>query len=198
MPLLQAQRALGPQVPQEEAQPSRTPGASLGDRGSSPDACHGGGEPGSITVHGTISGEHVDTSGIHNPRPPEGEQAVRATQGQRRTGSRSAFSELDTGIQGTVKFGDGSVVNIQGRGIVLFKCKNGEHQALTGVYHIPRLTANIMSLGQLDAEGFKILIEDGVLRVWDLARRLLVRVRRTTNNLYTLSLDIGWPVCLAA
>lgn len=69
------------------------------------------------------------------------------------TGSRSAFSELDTGVRGTVKFGDGSVVNIQGRGIVLFKCKNGEHQALTGVYHIPRLTANIMSLEQLDAEG---------------------------------------------
>ena len=110
------------------------------------------------------------------------------------TGSRSAFSELDTGIQGTVKFGDGSVVNIQGRGIVLFKCKNGEHQALTGVYHIPRLTANIMSLEQLNVEGFKILIEDGILTVWDLARRLLVRVQRTTTNLYTLSLDIGRPM----
>jgi hypothetical protein len=43
------------------------------------------------------------------------------------TGARSSFSELDTGVRGTVKFGDGSVVDIEGRGTVLFKCKDGEH-----------------------------------------------------------------------
>ncbi|CAO2191555.1 unnamed protein product [Urochloa humidicola] len=63
------------------------------------------------------------------------------------TGVRSAFSELDTGIHGTVRFRDGSVVGIEGRGTVLFKCKDGKHQALDGVYHVPRLTANIISLG---------------------------------------------------
>ncbi|WVZ75292.1 hypothetical protein U9M48_023362 [Paspalum notatum var. saurae] len=79
--------------------------------------------------------------------------------------SRSAFSELDTGVHGTVKFGDGSVVGIEGRGTVLLNCKNGEHQALTGVYHIPRLTTNIVSLGQLKEDGFKILLESGFLRI---------------------------------
>ena len=61
------------------------------------------------------------------------------------TGTRSAFSELDTGIRGTIKFGDGSVVGIEGHGTVLFKRKGREHQALEGVYHIPCLTANIVS-----------------------------------------------------
>ena len=32
------------------------------------------------------------------------------------TGARSSFSELNSGIRGTVKFGDGSVVEIEGRG----------------------------------------------------------------------------------
>ena len=32
------------------------------------------------------------------------------------TGNRAAFSELDTGVVGTVKFGDNSGVDIQGRG----------------------------------------------------------------------------------
>ena len=63
------------------------------------------------------------------------------------TGARSAFSELDAGVHGTVKFGDGSIVDIEGHGTVVFKRKSGEHQALAGVYHIPRLTANIISLG---------------------------------------------------
>jgi hypothetical protein len=35
-----------------------------------------------------------------------------------------------------VHFGDNSVVEIEGRGTVVFNCKNGEHHALTGVYYI--------------------------------------------------------------
>jgi hypothetical protein len=63
------------------------------------------------------------------------------------TGARSAFSELDTGIRSTVKFSDGSMVSIEGRDTVLLKCKNGELQALNGVYHILHLIASIVNLG---------------------------------------------------
>ena len=48
------------------------------------------------------------------------------------TGALSAFSELDTGICVTVKFGDGSVVDIKGRDMILYKCRNREHRALEG------------------------------------------------------------------
>ena len=81
------------------------------------------------------------------------------------TGTRSVFSELDTGVCGLVKFGDGSVMGIEGRSTVIFKCKDGEHQELEGVYHILRLTANIVSLRQLDDEKFKWSCEDGVLKI---------------------------------
>lgn len=114
------------------------------------------------------------------------------------TSVRSAFSEIDTSVCSTVKFGDGSIVGIEGRGTTLLKCKDGEHQALKGVYHIPRLTANIVSLGQLDEEEFKWSCEHGVLRIWDQQRRLLAKVVRGENRLYVLKLDIGKPVCLAA
>ena len=70
------------------------------------------------------------------------------------TGSRGAFSELDTGIISTVRFGDGSVVKIEGRGTILFACKNGEHCTIANAYFIPRLTTNIISVGQLDEVGF--------------------------------------------
>jgi hypothetical protein len=36
------------------------------------------------------------------------------------SGSRAIFFELDRGIVGTVRFGDGSVVKIKGRGTVVF------------------------------------------------------------------------------
>ena len=49
------------------------------------------------------------------------------------TGAKSAFSELDSGIRGTVKFGDGSVVEIEGHDTILFLGKGGNHDKLTGV-----------------------------------------------------------------
>ena len=38
------------------------------------------------------------------------------------TGSEASFSELDDDVTGTVKFGDGSRVAIQGRVTIIFRC----------------------------------------------------------------------------
>ena len=83
------------------------------------------------------------------------------------TGAKSAFSELDSGIRGMVKFGDGSVVEIEGHDTILFVDKGGNHHKLTGVYFIPRLKANIVSLGQLDKVGCHISIKRGLFRIHD-------------------------------
>jgi hypothetical protein len=74
------------------------------------------------------------------------------------TGTCEAFSDLDFGVGDTVRFNDGSIVRIKGYGIILFACKNGEHQALGNVCFIPRLTANIVSCGKLDEIGYQILV----------------------------------------
>ena len=83
------------------------------------------------------------------------------------TGSKASFSELDDDVTGTVKFGDGSRVAIQGRGTIIFRCQNGEHRALTYVYYIPQLRSSIISIGQLDERGSQVLIKDEVLRIRD-------------------------------
>jgi hypothetical protein len=57
-------------------------------------------------------------------------------------GVRAVFYEIDLRVHDTVRFGDGSVANIEGCGSILVKCKTGGHKALTGVYYIPRLTAS--------------------------------------------------------
>jgi transposase InsO family protein len=114
------------------------------------------------------------------------------------TGERTAFSELDTKIHGTVCFGDGSVTKIEGRGMVLLQCKNGEHKALVGVYLIPRLTTNIVSLGQLEEDGCRILLFKGFLKIWGRKEVLLAKVGRAMNRLYALELNVVQPVCLTA
>lgn len=114
------------------------------------------------------------------------------------SGSRTAFADLDTGVIGSVRFGDGSVARIEGTGTVLFHCKNGEHQALANVYFLPRLTANIISVGQLDEGGYQVLVEHGVMWVRDEDRCLLTKIPRSPGRLYNLDVTIARPVCLAA
>ena len=114
------------------------------------------------------------------------------------TGCRNAFFDLDTGVTSTVRFDDELVVRIEGCGTILFNCKNGEHNALPNTYYIPRLTANIVSCGQLDEVDFEILIGGGVMRVRDKQRHLLAKICRGPRRLYVLELTIARPVCLAA
>uniref|UniRef100_A0A0A9FG69 Retrovirus-related Pol polyprotein from transposon TNT 1-94-like beta-barrel domain-containing protein n=1 Tax=Arundo donax TaxID=35708 RepID=A0A0A9FG69_ARUDO len=64
-----------------------------------------------------------------------------------------------------VRFGDGSLVDIKGQGTVVFTSTGGEHRALTGVYYIPRLKNNILSVGQLDKNSATVEIKNGVLCV---------------------------------
>ncbi|XP_066316046.1 uncharacterized protein [Miscanthus floridulus] len=94
------------------------------------------------------------------------------------TGSKEAFSELDSNMTDTMKFSDGSRVAIRGRGTIIFRCQNGEHHVLMDVYYIPQLCSSIVSIGQLDECGCEVLIESGILKIQDRERRLLVKVEQ--------------------
>jgi hypothetical protein len=108
------------------------------------------------------------------------------------------FTTLDETMHDTVRFGDGSVVSIKGRGTVVFQCLTSDHRILGDVYFIPSLRSNIISLGQLDENGCKITIEVGVMSILDLPRKVLARVNRTGNGLYTVRLTLATPVSLLA
>jgi hypothetical protein len=90
-------------------------------------------------------------------------------------------------------------VEIKGVGSIVFEAKTGEHRVLHGVYLIPALKNSIMSLGQLDENGSKVVIDNGVLRIWERrSGRLLAKVRLGANRLYVLHMKTAQPVCLAA
>jgi hypothetical protein len=114
------------------------------------------------------------------------------------TGRREFFTELDSDVRGSVKFGDASVMEIKGVGSVIFVAESGEHRLLTGVYYIPVLRNNIISLGQLGESSSLVEIKDRVMRIWDRHHRLLAKVTRGTNGLYVLNVQVAQPLCLAA
>jgi len=114
------------------------------------------------------------------------------------TGHREALASLDTSVRGTVRFGDGSLVEIEGISSVVLQSKAKGHKVLTEVYFIPKLKSNIVSLGQLEEGGCKIVIEKGFCNVFDVEHSLLARAPRVKNCLYLLTTQIAAPVCLTA
>ncbi|XP_073363669.1 uncharacterized protein [Aegilops tauschii subsp. strangulata] len=114
------------------------------------------------------------------------------------TGSLESFAELDRSVSGTVRFADGSMVKICGRGTVVFAAEMGDHNAFTQVYYIPALKNSVVSLGQLDESWYDVHIRRGVLTIRDDRGQLLVKVSRSTNRLYKLVFTPVHPVCLTA
>ncbi|KAD7476991.1 hypothetical protein E3N88_00127 [Mikania micrantha] len=112
------------------------------------------------------------------------------------TRHKEFFAELDEKVTGQVRFGEGSKVGIQGKGTLLFDCKNGEHFVIQNVYYIPALQSNIMSLGQLTEVGYDVRIRHLSLKLYDEQGRLIMNVPRAANRLYKIRLIPGKPTCL--
>ncbi|GJR95217.1 zinc finger, CCHC-type containing protein [Tanacetum coccineum] len=114
------------------------------------------------------------------------------------TGMRDHFENLDEKVSGRVKFGDGSYIEIKGKGSIVIECDDGKQRIISHVYYLPSLKSNLLSLGQFTEIGCKVEMEDNELRLYDVNNQIFIRVPRQKNRLYKAILKIGTPVCLLA
>ncbi|KAL8107160.1 hypothetical protein AgCh_023822 [Apium graveolens] len=103
-------------------------------------------------------------------------------------GQLSKFDKLDKSVVGHVKFGDGSVVQIEGKGCISLKFKNGKIRILDEVYFIPSLRSNIISLGHFAEEGYNITIRGDYLWVREQEGNFHMKVKCSTNRLYKIKI----------
>nr|GEY97592.1 zinc finger, CCHC-type [Tanacetum cinerariifolium] len=112
------------------------------------------------------------------------------------TGVRENFKELDEKVSGKVKFGDGSYIEIKGKGSILIECDDEKQRIISHVYFIPSLKSNLLSLRQFTEIGCKVVMEDDKLQLYHMDNKIFMEVTRQRNRLYKASLRIGTPVCL--
>ncbi|KAI3818795.1 hypothetical protein L1987_12613 [Smallanthus sonchifolius] len=72
-----------------------------------------------------------------------------------------------------------------------YKLKAWDH------YFSTALRSNILSLGQLTEKGYDIHMHGNILKLYDDHKRLVIKIQRSVNRLYKISLKIAKPVCLA-
>ena len=93
-------------------------------------------------------------------------------------------------LEGTVRFGDGSRISIEGKGKIVLNSQDNTHITLRNVLYTPSLKAIILSLSRLDKEGYDIHLHKGFLTIHDDRGILLTKVQRNSGRLYPLKLDI--------
>nr|GEW97861.1 zinc finger, CCHC-type [Tanacetum cinerariifolium] len=113
------------------------------------------------------------------------------------TGDKNLFAELNKSVTGRVWFGDGSTVEIKGKGTLMFQCKNGDQLMVSDVYFFSALTSNILSLGQLTEVGYDVWLHNEYLRVYNKQGTLVLKVQRSSNRLYKMALKVAKSACLA-
>lgn len=104
-------------------------------------------------------------------------------------GERSAFSELDDTFKHVVKLRNNMKMDVSGKGNVRI-CVNGVAHVITGVYYIPELKNNLLSLGQLQERGLTILIQSGTCKIYHPQKGLIIQTSMTSNRMFALRVQL--------
>nr|GFB52278.1 zinc finger, CCHC-type [Tanacetum cinerariifolium] len=98
------------------------------------------------------------------------------------TGTKSHFKDIDESVSGRVRFGDGSYVQIKGRGSILLGCRDQEQKIVSDVYYIPNLKSNILSLGQLTEIDQALSTFKEFRQQIEMEKRMKLRMLRTDRG----------------
>ncbi|KAK2426825.1 hypothetical protein QL285_025456 [Trifolium repens] len=100
-------------------------------------------------------------------------------------GVKEWFHDLDTSFRETVRLGDDSQMKVVGKGNVKLQM-NGMTQVVTGVYYIPELKNNLLSIGQLQQKQVTVVFKNNGCRVYHQDKGLLMSSQMATNKLYPI------------
>ncbi|XP_015583224.2 uncharacterized protein LOC107262360 [Ricinus communis] len=96
------------------------------------------------------------------------------------------FTDIDENLRDTVKLGDNSSVVVAGKGNVRLKV-NDVVQIITGVFYVPQLRNNLLSVGQLQEKGLSFLFQHEKCKVYHPERGLILEIKKSTNRMFMFS-----------
>jgi hypothetical protein len=113
------------------------------------------------------------------------------------TGRRDWFVELDFSIKSRIRFADDRTMKVEGVGKVMIRKKDGSLCFITGVLYVPGMKSNLLSIGQLLEKGYRMVLEDKAMKVYDTEQRLLVKAILSKNRIFKVELGVLMQQCLA-
>ncbi|XP_037494382.1 uncharacterized protein LOC119370394 [Jatropha curcas] len=104
-------------------------------------------------------------------------------------GKEEYFFDLDERFKDFVKLGNNSSLNVRGKGNIRL-LMHGISPIITGVFYVPDLKNNLLSIGQLQEKGLSILFQRNKCKVYHPEKGLIMDTVMASNRMFALS---GYP-----
>jgi len=93
-------------------------------------------------------------------------------------GKKEYFSNFNEKFRESVKLGNNTSMVVSGKGNIRLQV-NGIAQIITGVFYVPELKNNLLSIGQLQEKGLTNLFQNGKCKVFHRERDLIMETKMT-------------------
>ena len=104
--------------------------------------------------------------------------------------AKSIFRTLDETAKTKVRLGDGKQLEVEGRGTIAIRTEQGNTKLLCDVQYVPRLSHNLLSVGQLLNSGYSVLFENGACLIQDRSsKEIVVKIAIGKNKMFPLDLS---------
>ena len=87
-----------------------------------------------------------------------------------------------------MKLGSDNKVKVNGKGVIAVYAKDGKRRTIHGIYYVPGLMCNLLSIGQLLEKEYKVFSKKKVCTIYDKypSKQLIARVEMTKNRMFSL------------
>ncbi|TXG53906.1 hypothetical protein EZV62_019162 [Acer yangbiense] len=108
------------------------------------------------------------------------------------SGNENIFLDVDSTVTPKVKLGNGAIVESKGKGGISVETKKGT-KYVNDVLFVPELNQNLLSVGQLVENGYRLHFEDGGCTIFDKKEKDLViaYVQMKRNRNFSIDLHCG-------
>jgi len=100
-------------------------------------------------------------------------------------GKNEYISDFDESFRKSMKLGNNTSMVVSGKGNIQLQV-NGITQIITGVFYVPELKNNLLSIGQLQEKVLTILFQNGKCKVFHRERGLIMETKMTSNRMFIL------------
>lgn len=108
-------------------------------------------------------------------------------------GTKEWFVDFDDTFRQHVKLGDDRRMPVEGKGSLRLEI-SGIRQVSSSVYFVPGLKNNLLSVGQLQQKGLRIIIEDDTCEIWHKQqRRMIMHSSMSTNKMFVILATVKGP-----
>ncbi|MCH84180.1 retrovirus-related Pol polyprotein from transposon TNT 1-94 [Trifolium medium] len=114
------------------------------------------------------------------------------------TAHREWLTNFDASRKSFIKVADGRKLAAEGIGNIVIKSKRGTKVIISEVFYVPKMSCNLLSLGQLVEKVFSVNMEDNALKLFDKMKNLVILCPSAKNRTYKCKISSDDMMCMSA